>query len=270
MKILLVETDESAIQSLKPLIRLGHKILVCKNGRNGLTVLEQQDFDLLMVDVELAEIGGIDLIIALRRKEKATGKHTPVVALGSLPGSGRIPGMDAGFDHELRKPIQQQLILEFLDKLSGVPAKVPVSVPPTVAPDMDPPQKPPEDTAEDIKEITQKPPVNEKAGLSLCDSDEELFHEILEIFLTDASTRLENLKTAVNGKNAELIQKQAHALKGASGNICAEPFKEIVARIERAAKNNDLNDTPLLFADLTNEYKRLTAFIEKILLSKKQ
>ena len=243
MRILLVETNEDAIQSLKPLLRLGHKIFVSKSGKNGLMVLEKQDFDLLMIDVELVENCGIELLVALRQKERLTGKHLPVVALGSLPSSGRIPGMEVGFDYELRKPIQHQQILAFLDELNVASA--------------------------DSVDSPPKPAVNEKAALALCDSDEELFHEILEIFLTDASSRLEKLEDALKSKDTELTVKHAHALKGAAGNICAEPFQEIVTQIERAGKNKDLSGASLLFDNLSNEFNRLSACAKKILLSKK-
>lgn len=241
MKILVVEIDEHAIQSLKPILKLGHRILVCKNGRNARLLMEKQEFDLLMIDVDLAELGGIELLVAVRQKERATGKHLPTVALGSLPGSGRIPGFANGFDHELRKPIQLLHILDMFDQLI--------------------------ESGDDMAPKSDLP-VNEKAAIALCDNDEELFHEIIEVFLTDATTHLKYLEDALRNKDSALTVRHAHALKGAAGNICAEPFQEVVARIERAGKNQDLSSADPLFAELTQEYDRLTAHVKK-LLSKK-
>lgn len=254
MRVLVLEVGESEIQSLKALLKMGHKVFICKSGGDCLIVLEKKEFDLLMVDVEIASLGGLEAVIALRNREKGTGKHLPVVALGALPGSGRIPGMEVGFDHELRKPIQIPQLLALMDKLDPKPAAPSVDKPPKI-------QEPrPPGSSLDAPSA-----INEKAALALCDGDIEFFHEILQVFVADAVTHIEKLKIALSNKDADFTQRHAHALKGASGNVCAEQFKSFAAQIERAAKNKDLSQTDGLFEGLCQEYFKIKAFAQKVI-----
>lgn len=255
MRILVLETDEGEIQSLKALLKLGHKVFICKTGSDCKTILTMKEFDLLMVDVQTAKLGGLEAVIALRQKERGTGKHLPVVALGTLPASGRIPGMETGFDHELRKPIQIPHLIDLMNKL----------LPQPVATKQEAPKPPPVVEVFTNSTLDSNPAINEKAALALCDGDEEFFHEILQVFVADAITHLEKLKNAIKNKDVDFTQRHAHALKGASGNICADNFKSIATQIERAAKNKDLTETDLLYADLYKEYVKIKEFAAKVI-----
>lgn len=239
MNVLVVEVDKTAIHALKALLKLGHAVLVSKNGKDGLTVLGQKPFDLLMVDVESPELGGTKAVSALRQKEKESGKRLAVVGLGTLPERRDGPGLRAEFDHFLPKPLRQQQLLDLMEKLA--------------------PARPVADA------VSNRPPVNREAGLALCDGDEELFLEILGVFRVDAHNHVEKLKKALESADANLTQRHAHALKGASSNICAEPFKEAAMEIERAARNDDMDGARRLYAKLINEYVRLIAYLASVL-----
>ena len=270
MRILVLEIDEDVIKTLKALLKMGHKVYICKSGSDCTTVLKMKEFDLLMVDVEIVNLAGLETVIALRTKERGTGKHLPVVALGEIPGSGRIPGMETGFDHELRKPVQIPNLLELMDKLSTRP---PATIqeaprqetPRQEAPKPPPPKPPPPKVSENDRPSDSNPPINEKAALALCDGDEEFYHEIAQVFVLDAITHLEKLKNALKNKDVDLTQRHAHALKGASGNVCAENFLFFAMQIERAAKNKDLSQTDPIFADLHKEYLRIKEFVAKVM-----
>ncbi len=255
MRILVLEVDEGEIQSLKALLKLGHKVFICKTGGDCKTILTMKEFDLLMVDVQTAKLGGLEAVIALRQKERGTGKHLPVVALGTLPASGRIPGMETGFDHELRKPVQIPHLIDLMIKLSPQPVETKPE-----APKPAPAVEVPTDST-----LDSNPAINEKAALALCDGDEEFFHEILQVFISDAITHLEKLKNAIKNNDVDFTQRHAHALKGASGNICADHFKSLATQIERAAKNKELSQTDLLYADLYKEYFRIKEFAAKVI-----
>ncbi|MBI4383399.1 MAG: Hpt domain-containing protein [Nitrospinae bacterium] len=242
MNVLVVEVDPAAIHTLKVLLKLGHKVMVSKNGADGLTVLAKKPFDLLMVNVDSPGLGGEKAVAVLREKEKTAGKRVLVVGLGELPHEGGEPGSYGRFDHFLSRPLQQRQLLELMENLSA-PA-VPRA---------------------EAEETGEKSPINQQAGLAICDGDEELFQEILKVFLVDAPDHIVKLKNAVGAGDAALMQRHAHALKGASGNICAEPFKEAVMQVERAAKNGDLEQGREMFIKVVREYKRLMHYINRLL-----
>lgn len=257
MRILVLEVDDDVIKCLKALLKMGHKVYICKSGSDCTTVLKMKEFDFLMVDVEIVNLGGLETVIALRNRERGTGKHLPVVALGEVPGSGRIPGMETGFDHELRKPVQIPQLLQLMDRLVPSPSQE--------APRQEIPKLRPPKVSENDRPSDSNPPINEKAALALCDGDEEFFREIAQVFVLDAITHLEKLKNALKSKDVDLAQRHAHALKGASGNVCAENFRFFAMQIERAAKNKDLSQTDPIFADLHKEYFRIKEFVAKVI-----
>ncbi|PIR00310.1 MAG: hypothetical protein COV66_07445 [Nitrospinae bacterium CG11_big_fil_rev_8_21_14_0_20_45_15] len=106
--------------------------------------------------------------------------------------------------------------------------------------------------------MTSLPPTYDEAvALANCDGDDELFREIVEIYLEDSPTIVKNLKQAVMDSDAANIEKFAHALKGASGNICAEPVCDLAQMIERMGRKNELSEVRDVYRKLVKEFIRL-------------
>ena len=80
-------------------------------------------------------------------------------------------------------------------------------------------------------------PVDKKQALVNCDGDEELFLEIVQIFLEDTPKRIEALSQAVEVDDADQIQKTAHALKGAAANLAAGPLRQASQSLEKAGRD---------------------------------
>ncbi len=110
-------------------------------------------------------------------------------------------------------------------------------------------------------------PLNKEAALSVCDGDEELFKELIGIFLEDSVGVADKLKQAVESGDAEAVHQNAHALKGASGNICAGPVRDAAQLLEKAGRNNDLQQAPALHKKLEQEFQKLINHIRQILSS---
>ena len=82
LRILIVE-DNPVNQTLavRLLEKRGHSAVVADNGRKALAVIEQQEFDLVLMDVQMPEMDGLDATAAIRQKELTTGKHLPIIAM---------------------------------------------------------------------------------------------------------------------------------------------------------------------------------------------
>ena len=109
------------------------------------------------------------------------------------------------------------------------------------------------------------PVYDQNAALDICDGDDELFREIVEIYIEDSPSILKNLKQAVMDSNSSNIEKFAHALKGASGNICADPVRDLAQIIERMGRNNELSDVRDVYRKLVKEYIRLKDELDAIM-----
>jgi CheY-like chemotaxis protein len=117
---ILVAEDNLVNQTLavKLLEKAGCRSVVVANGRDALSALERETFDLVLMDLQMPGMDGLEATAAIREGERATGAHMPIVALTACAIKGdeercRAAGMDA----YLPKPIQAQRLYDLLDSL---------------------------------------------------------------------------------------------------------------------------------------------------------
>jgi signal transduction histidine kinase/DNA-binding response OmpR family regulator/integral membrane sensor domain MASE1 len=118
MRILLAE-DNPVNQRLatRLLEKRGHRVVVAGNGREALEALGKESFDLVLMDVQMPEMDGMEAVARIRENEMVTGGHQPVVALTAHAMKGdQERCLAAGMDGYLTKPIRPQELDEVLDK----------------------------------------------------------------------------------------------------------------------------------------------------------
>jgi CheY-like chemotaxis protein len=121
MRILLAE-DNLVNQRLatRLLEKRGHRVVVASNGREALAALEEGTFDLVLMDIQMPEMDGMEVTAKIREKENLTGGHQPVVALTAhaMKGDQELC-LAAGMDDYLTKPIRPQELDKLLNKYVG-------------------------------------------------------------------------------------------------------------------------------------------------------
>jgi len=108
LSILLAE-DHPVNRKLAVLIleRQGHRVTPVQNGREALAAVEHQTFDLVLMDVQMPEMDGIETSLLIREREKGTGRHIPIVAMTAHAMEGdREECLAAGMDAYVSKPIR--------------------------------------------------------------------------------------------------------------------------------------------------------------------
>jgi len=121
LRILLAE-DTPANQRLATAIleRDGHSVSVATNGREALTALTRESFDLVLMDVQMPEMSGIEATEQIRDQEAEKGGHIPIIALTAFAMEGDEERcLVAGMDAYLAKPFQAQQLLTMLKRLTG-------------------------------------------------------------------------------------------------------------------------------------------------------
>jgi CheY-like chemotaxis protein len=125
LNILLAE-DNSVNQLLmvRLLQKRSHRVTVANNGKQALAALEQEQFDLVLMDVQMPELDGLEATQELRRREQQTGTRIPVVALTAHAMAGdRELCLAAGMDGYLTKPINVRDLDEVLQRFGGTPTR---------------------------------------------------------------------------------------------------------------------------------------------------
>jgi two-component system sensor histidine kinase/response regulator len=100
--------------------RKGHEVTIAGNGRDALTALEHGTFDIVLMDVQMPEMGGFEATALIRRQEAERGRHIPIVAMTAHAMKGdRERCLDAGMDDYLSKPLEASTLLAIIDRLTG-------------------------------------------------------------------------------------------------------------------------------------------------------
>ena len=116
LRILLVE-DNVINQKVASLMlkKKGHVVVTVNNGREAIETLADQDFDAVLMDVQMPEMDGLQATAAIRAAEEGTDRHLPILAVTAHAMHGdREHCLGAGMDGYLSKPIQSAQLLQAL------------------------------------------------------------------------------------------------------------------------------------------------------------
>ena len=115
--ILVVEDNlDNQLVALHLLQKRGYRVVIANNGREALTAVERQRFELILMDVQMPEMGGLEATAAIRLKERQGAKRIPIIALTANPVSeSREICLAAGMDDYLNKPISRTRLFAALD-----------------------------------------------------------------------------------------------------------------------------------------------------------
>jgi CheY-like chemotaxis protein len=116
----LVAEDNLVNQKLvvRMLEKRGHRVKVVDSGLAALEALEAERFDVVLMDVQMPEMDGLEATIKIRKKERDHGTHVPIIAMTAHNMKGdRDRCLQAGMDGYISKPINAKELFEALERL---------------------------------------------------------------------------------------------------------------------------------------------------------
>jgi len=119
---ILIAEDNAVNQRLavRMLQKMGHTVKVAENGKKAIAEVENELFDLILMDVQMPEMDGFETTFVIREKEKVTGKHIPIIAMTAHAMKGdRERCLEAGMDDYIPKPIQSQKLFAIIEKTAS-------------------------------------------------------------------------------------------------------------------------------------------------------
>jgi CheY-like chemotaxis protein len=122
---ILVAEDNLVNQTLarRLLEKRGHTVVVAETGRAVLTAIEDRTFDLVLMDVQMPEMDGLEATAAIRKREKSSGKHLPIIAMTANAMIGdKEHCLRAGMDGYVAKPLSVKDLFEAIEVLMARPA----------------------------------------------------------------------------------------------------------------------------------------------------
>ena len=232
--ILLAE-DNAVNQRLvrRLLEKHGHRVAVAANGRKALAETQRHRFDLILMDVQMPEMGGFEATAAIREREQHSGSRVPIVAMTAhaMP-EDRERCLRAGMDAYVPKPIHIQELLETVERLAPPAKGAGPAAPAGLL-------------------------LDETGLLAGVGGDKQLLRELAELFLGESPQLLSQIRQAVTSRDAEKLRTSAHALKGSVGNFAARNAYEAAQKLETMGREGDLAAVGAAYAALEDEVTRL-------------
>jgi signal transduction histidine kinase/DNA-binding response OmpR family regulator len=97
--------------------KAGHRVIIASTGQKAVRMLEEQRFDLILMDIQMPDMDGFEATAAIREKEKQTGAHTPIIAMTAHAMTGdRERCLASGMDDYIAKPIHARTLLDLVRK----------------------------------------------------------------------------------------------------------------------------------------------------------
>jgi hypothetical protein len=244
LEILLVE-DNLVNQRLamEILTRRGHRLTVAENGRQAVNRFEAAVPDLVLMDVQMPEMNGLDATRAIRDLELGTGRRVPIVAMTAHAMSGdRARCLDAGMDDYMTKPIRAEALVTLVERL-GMATHDPASADPAA----------------------ERPALDIAAALDRVDGDRQLLSEIAGIFLTDVPAMVQNIRAALAASDPAALARAAHRVKGSVLTFAAGPASEAALALEQLGRAGTLEGAEGLGRTLERELERLSESLKPLI-----
>jgi two-component system sensor histidine kinase/response regulator len=238
LRILLAEDNPVNQRVARTILeKAGHQVTVAHNGREALARTQAQRFDVILMDVQMPEMDGLEATRAIRGLETGREGRVPIVGVTAHAMKGdRERCLGAGMDGYLPKPIRPAALFAAIEETVG-------QGPSTSAP--------PEEPA--ANEIV----LDEASLLALVGGDSALIRELAALFLQDSPARIAEMAKALDAGDRTALERAAHTLKGSSGSLCGHGAARAALRLEELAKSGALAEARAAHAALGDEVRKL-------------
>lgn len=213
----------------------GHSLVHAGNGREALEAVAREPFDLILMDVQMPEMDGLEATRRIRELEKATGRHTKIVAMTAHTMAGdRERCIASGMDDYVSKPLRKEDLLRALNGGKSEPEPV---------------------------ESTGTVLYGREQLLSQCDGDEKLMSELAAIFSDNTPQIVRAIGEAVEERNASALATHSHKLLSSLGAFGAERALALTLHLEMQGRENNFGGAKERFTELERETDKIYALL---------
>ncbi len=228
-KVLLVEDNVVNQQVAREILEgMGLEIDIRDNGRAAIDALHEQDYDLVLMDIQMPEMDGYE---ATRRiRAEPAFKKLPVIAMTAHAMSGeRERCLEAGMNEHVPKPIDPKFLFSILSRWLATSDKAP--------------QRAIE--SDEVALPQDLPGIDLRWGLERIGGNKRLFLKVLGDFAANHSNAVQIIEQQLAEGNREDAKRELHTLKGVAGNIGARILQQEAGNLERALETNALSEARL-------------------------
>ncbi|MGE0712768.1 MAG: response regulator [Planctomycetota bacterium] len=228
-RVLVVEDNRPNRTVVRRLLELrGHEVVEAALGEEGLAAARAALFDVVLLDLELPDLDGLEVASALRA-QVASGAVPRLVALtGHAYEEARLRCLAGGMDDFLAKPFSPEQLYAAVETAPTPPTAHALAAPTPAAPT--PATRPP---------ARSRAPIAREDLVRRLHLDDESLRALAEVAISDCSVRLREAHAALDAQDLSRVRRAAHALKGTLGLLGAEVATRAARRLEGAHDPGD-------------------------------
>lgn len=243
----LVAEDELVAQTVarRCLEAMGYTVVVARNGEAAVNAWAQQGFSLVLMDLQMERMDGLQAAREIRRREQRPGRRAPIFGLSASAGRDELAHcLAAGMDGILIKPLQRVRLDQALREFGlAHPASGPAGAEIV-------------SHAESVEELGDLATLRAKFA-----GDTAFVQRLCQTFLSSVSPLLSELGRAAEAGERTLVRALAHRIKGAGANIHARRVAILAARVESESTNLSASELSQAVGDLERAFDEIARCI---------
>ncbi len=252
----------------------GHMVKIVDDGQQAVQAVSAERFDVVLMDVEMPQMDGLQATAAIRQRERQTGEHLAIIAMTAHALKGdRERFLQAGMDDYIAKPLKPERLLQVVSQLAPEAALTDAPSRP-VATDSDGTDDRNDDHDDEAKPLLEdEMPLLYRDVINLAEArrripggDAEL-RELAQALQEEAVKLRDTIEQALRDGDAETVRRAAHTLKGAAAVFEAQAVVDAARQLEQAAAagSGKVDRGRWHFAVLNTELQKLLAALDLIL-----
>jgi PAS domain S-box-containing protein len=248
LTILVAEDNEVNRRVVTALLaKRGHRVLVAETGAAAVRIAFAEPVDLILMDVQMPEMDGLEATAAIRRHEATTGVHVPIIALTALAMKGdRELSLAAGMDGYLSKPINARELFSLIEPIAAT----------RNTPEVRAVESSPNDSADEALDVSEL--------LERVEGSQELAATLGQIYREQSPALLAEMRDASEAGDAGRLERAAHTVKGAAANLSAKGVSRAALALEMMGRSGELRNARAALATLESEERRLAGALDSL------
>jgi two-component system sensor histidine kinase/response regulator len=248
LRVLVVDDhDANRKLAVTVLQRRGHLCVEAGDGKEALALWRQQPFDVILMDVRMPGIDGLQATQIIRQEETRTGRHVPIVALTAHALKGdQEKCLAVGMDSYLSKPLRPKELVAVVEAVARGQTSAASA------------QETPSPSPAPLEYDFQK-------ALESMDYDESLLIQQMQFFLKDTPELMARIRKAITQHEGKELELAAHRLKGLLARYEARQAAELAAHLEARGQQGQWEGTQMLAEQLAPLVEQLSQAIGEYL-----
>ncbi|MCO6440733.1 MAG: response regulator [Nitrococcus mobilis] len=209
----------------------GHDVTVANNGKQAVAAIDRDHFDVVLMDIQMPEMDGLEAAAVIRAKETKSGQHVPIIALTAHAMAGdRERCLEAGMDGYVSKPIRARELFDTIAALIATEAPARAGETPPAAQG--------QAKAEPVTFAGEL--IHWSVALQTAQGNQDFLKELVQLLLEESAKLFVEIHTAIEEQDAKALQRAAHTLKSSLKALGASSVAQAAERLEIIGRENQL------------------------------